>query len=104
MSDSRTPAAGSSRCAVKVLRVGGAEELLELPRHGLLTAIRSLLGCEMVDTVNLRDGTIMIVDDEGHLAGKPRNEAATARYQAVTRPGSNWIAGDVAIAIDEDFA
>lgn len=55
--------------------------------------------------MNLRDGRVMLVDDNGLAKGLPRNPEATRLYHAVCRPGTTQpIVGDVAIALDEDFA
>lgn len=88
---------------VRVLRTNGTEETHHVPR-GSIEAIRQLLGCETIDTVNLRDGHVMAIDDVGLVDGKPRNEAATSLYHSVTRPGDHFIAGDAAIVLDADFA
>lgn len=59
-------------------------------------------GC---DTVNLRDGRVLVVDDTGAVTGKPENAEATKLYLSVCRPGTTWtICGDAAVCWDEDFA
>jgi len=69
--------------------------------------------------VNLRDGRVMLVDDNGYeteavprdfgvelvckRARKPLNQAATRLYHSVCRPGTtHQIVGDVAIVWDKD--
>lgn len=112
------------RMNIEILRVDGTRSLTALNiRDGqdAITQIHALIGCDTGDTVNLRDGRVMCVDDNGwecetidhgngHIemkpvrALKPINEQATKIYQAL-RPGTpNQIAGDVVIAWDEDFA
>jgi hypothetical protein len=104
---------------VTIIRATGAEETHEVPR-GSIGAVRALLGCEFLDTVNLGDGRVMLVDDEGWnteviqtaerievrptTPRKPINDRATAIYRSVTLPNHHRIAGDVAIVRDEDFA
>jgi hypothetical protein len=110
----------STRIKVEVIRTNGDEEKHEVPRSGVWPAIKKLLGCQIVDRVNLRDGRVMIVDDEGWETEtierdggievrptkprRPLNDKATAIYRSVTRPNDHQIAGDVAIVVDADFA
>lgn len=90
---------------VQIIRVDGTEETLSLPAASVFTRLERLLSASIFDTVNLHDGRVMLVDDNGHAAGKPVNEKATALYHSVCRPGAtHQIVGDVAIALDEDFA
>jgi len=63
------------------------------------------IGADAADTVNLRDGRVMVVDDTGMVEGKPVNQQATELYRSVCRPGvTHPICGDVAVCVDEDFA
>lgn len=107
---------------VEILRTNGTREEHELSRHTLLPWIKRMIGAEVTDSVNLRDGRVMIVDDNGWETEtdasepgyikikptrpkKPINEQATRIYLSLCRPGTtHQIAGDVAIAWDEDFA
>lgn len=107
---------------VEIIRVSGQVEQHNVPRGGSMDAIAVLIGAQTLDTVNLRDGRVMLVDDGGwetemvdqgggHLAlkpiraRKPINPGATELYHSVCVPGTtHQIAGDAAIARDEDFA
>ena len=93
---------------VEILRVSGTREEHAIPsKHRALDAIHKLLQCECTDTVNLRDGRVMLVDDTGLLDGTPVNAQATALYHSIyprARESGQPIVGDVAIALDEDFA
>jgi len=89
---------------IQIIRTDGTEETHELSRARLMDTIHKFLNCDCVDTVNLRDGRVMIVDDDGLGKGLPVNAKATALYKMVTIPNDNKIVGDVAIAVDEDFA
>ena len=40
--------------------------------------LHRLLDCDMIDLIPTRDGHIMVIDDDGKISKKPRNEAATA--------------------------
>lgn len=71
--------------------------------------IGKLIGADTLDSVNLRHlgspPRVMLVDDNGHAAGKPVNEEATRLYHANCYPGTtHQIVGDVVVVLDEDFA
>lgn len=87
----------------KVIRASGAEEAIEgAPR---IAAIEALIGADCLDTVNLRDGRVMLVDDNGISKNLAVNAVATGLYHAVCRPGTtHQIRGDVAVVHDADFA
>jgi vacuolar-type H+-ATPase subunit B/Vma2 len=90
---------------VTILRTNGQDEEHHVGRSILLNWCQRMIGADTIDTVNLRDGRIMLVDDVGLIDGKPINPAATKLYHSVCKPGTtNPIAGDVAIAWDKDFA
>lgn len=90
---------------VEILRVDGRREEHDVGRHLLLPWILRMIGASVGDVVNLRDGRVMLIDDTGFNDGKPRNPAATELYWSVCKPGTTHpICGDVAIAVDEDFA
>lgn len=89
---------------VHVIRTNGTEEDHEVvPRHSIRD-INRLIKASTLDTVNLRDGRVMLVDDTGLIDGKPINPEATRLYHSVCRQGTTHpICGDVAIALDKDF-
>lgn len=90
---------------VTIIRTSGAQEQHDIPKSSAIREIRKLIGATCLDTVNLRTGDVMLVDDTGMVDGRPINPEATKRYHAVCRPGTvHCIHGDVAIARDEDFA
>ena len=63
--------------------------------------IRRLIGADSLDTVNLRDGRTMYVDDLGHQKGLPVNQKGTQLYHAICRPGTTHvIVGDVVVVRD----
>src|SRR5262245_25740787 len=118
---------------VQIVRTDGREETHEIPGSTgtqIFAAIRRLIDATSLDTVNLRDGRVMLVDDHGydvevveHGAGpgpfgpaafrtelrpiralKPVNPHATALYHGVCHPGTtHQIVGDVAIVHEKDF-
>lgn len=86
----------------KVIRVDGSVE----PIDGLptLARIEQLIAAQALDTVNLRQGWTMYVDDAGTSKALPPNVAATALYHTVCRPGTTWeILGDVAVVRDASW-
>lgn len=89
---------------VEIIRVSGARETHLVPR-GSMKEIRTLIAADCFDTVNLRNGMVMLVDDTGMIDGRPVNSEATKLYHGVCRPGTtHQICGDVAIVRDADFA
>lgn len=92
---------------IEVLRVDGTREQHEVPKFSAIRLINKLIGADCGDTVNLRDGRVMCVDDTGLVDGKPINKQATELYWSIyplAKKSQQPIAGDVAIAVDEDFA
>lgn len=103
---------------VHLICTDGREEIVNVP----FREISKLIGADTTDTVNLRDGRVMLVDDagwefevvdhgDGHFehkptrARKPINEKATALYHAVCYAGTtHQIVGDVAIVVDAEVA
>ena len=109
---------------IEIIRTDGTKSEVHINKRGAIATIYKLIGCENGDAVNLHDGRVMIVDDDGwecqtvdhgngHVElkpirprdGKSINYHATALYWGICRPGTkHQIVGDVAIATDEDFA
>ena len=90
---------------VKIIRINGATEEHDVPRHSAIREIRKLIGADCLDSVNLRNGDVMLVDDTGMVDGKPVNPEGTKLYHGVCRAGTvHRIHGDVAVARDADFA
>lgn len=90
---------------VHIIRVDGREEHFETTKGEAIAAIEKAIGADTLDGFSLRDGRYVFADDSGFIDGKPRNPKATALYHGICRPGTtHYIAGDVAIVRDEDFA
>lgn len=90
---------------VEIIFVSGAREDRDIPKQFVWNQLKTILSAEGFDTVNLRDGRVMIVDDTGMIDGKPVNPEATKLYHSICIPGTvHCIHGDVAIALDKDFA
>jgi hypothetical protein len=106
---------------ILIIKTDGTEKTIEATRARAITAIRKEIGAQYTDIVNLRDGRVMFVDDNGYHtkaidhgngrieiktlgAKKPVNEKATKLYHRVCKPGTtHQIVGDVAIAKDSEF-
>lgn len=95
---------------VLVIRSDGREETIPEgpagapmePRRTSSSFARTLIGADCLDSVNLRDGRTMLVDDNGHARGLPINAKATKLYHGVCRPGTTHvIRGDVVIVPTE---
>lgn len=91
----------------RIIRTDGAEE--PLPNRISIGHACRLVDASILTTVLLRHlgypMQVMLVDDAGHLEGKPINPKATELYHANCRPGTtHQIRGDVVIVFDEDYA
>lgn len=93
---------------VEIIRTDSAKRTVhETTARGqqLMTFVQALIGANVSDKVNLRDGRVMVVDDLGHQKGLALNEEATRLYHQVCKPGvKHKIVGLVAICRDEDFS
>jgi hypothetical protein len=88
---------------MKIIRTSGAEETID--GRATIAGIEKAIGASILDTVNLRDGRVMFVDDNGISKNLPVNPAATGLYHSVCRPGTtHQIRGDVAVVYDNEFA
>jgi hypothetical protein len=86
---------------VHIIRTDGREERLQMSFEDIEKAIDA----RGMDSVNLRDGRVMLVDDMGHVIEplRPVNRKATALYHGVCVPGTtHQIVGDVAIVVDAE--
>lgn len=113
--------------SVEILRTNGQHETLTIEKgRGLMRAIAEAIGALPggLGTVNLRDGRVMLIDDNGYVteerivsenplvvklvpmaAKKPPNADATQLYWNICRPGTtHQIVGDAAVVWDRDFA
>lgn len=106
---------------VTVIRTSGAHEQHQVANARAIAEIEKLIGAACLDSVNLRDGRVLFVDDNGYetetvthgpghielkptKAHKPLNAEATKLYHSICRPGTtHQIVGDVAIVLDADF-
>ena len=88
--------------SVHIIRVDGTEERASVAH---ISNVSKLIGADTMDSFNLRDGRVVMVDDTGMIDGKPVNAAATKLYHGICRPGTvHQIHGDVAILVDGEWA
>lgn len=88
---------------IKVLRVDGSVETFEHEKVEL-ERLYPLVDTDCFDTVMLRKGKVMLVDDNGYFRKKPVNKKATELYHEVCKPGvTHQIVGDVVIVNDADM-
>jgi hypothetical protein len=86
----------------KLLKTNGGVVCFD--RSFTIAEIQEQIGADCLDTVNLRDGRVMMVDDDGHGKDLDVNLRATAIYQKLCHRGTDWqIRGDVMIVRDEDY-
>lgn len=92
---------------VTIYRTDGTVEHVQVNK---VRALRELaerhMNYEYFDTVNLRDGNVMLCDDDGqHKDPRPPvNAWATAAYLALCVPGTVYeLVGDVAVLRDADL-
>lgn len=111
---------------VTIIRIDGTEEQFEATRAEVFEAIEQKIGARTLEIINLRDGRVMVVDEDGYevkavhrkpppgyafaiervpvKALKPPNPRATFFYHAICVEGTtHQIVGDVAILNDRDF-
>lgn len=92
---------------ITVIQTDGTEFDVITSKRGraLIDTCKGYIHAKTLDTVNLKDGRVILVDDLGHEQKKPVNRTATKMYRRVCFSGTtHQIVGDVAIALDEDFA
>lgn len=86
----------------KIIYVDGTEE--EIVGKVDIGKIMLSLGADCLDVVNLYDGFVMVVDDNGIAKDLPANRKATELYHGVCRPGTcARIYGPVAVILDNIF-
>lgn len=105
---------------VEIIRTSGEREEHSIPPRDLWPFLHGALDAKTFDTVNLRDGRVMVLDDNGYEFEavqirpgytehrvirplKPENLEATKLYHGVCIPGTTHkIVGDVAIVVDRE--
>ena len=95
----------ANEVAVEIIRVNGTHETASVDRGNWLKQIEQLISASCLDSVDLRDGRIIFVDDLGYSRDLPDNAEATGLYHRVCKAGiTHRIKGDVVIGRNEDFS
>jgi hypothetical protein len=76
-----TKRAHAGRIAVEIIRADGVHETASVDGCDWLHEAEILIGADILDTVDLRDGRVMLVDDVGRSKNLPDNPEATALYR-----------------------
>jgi hypothetical protein len=84
-----------------LIRTSGEQH--EFTRTLTMEEIRQLIDALVLDSVNLKDGHVLMIDDNGIQAQKPVNGGATFIYQKM-KHSTNKIHGDAVIVWDADYA
>ena len=66
----------ANQVTVEIIRVDGTHETTAVNRVNWLKQIEQLIGANCLDSVDLRDGRIMFVDDQGYRRALPNNTEA----------------------------
>lgn len=85
-------------------RVDGTREEVS-PRNGEsfeLDEVYQILGIEVVQVVHTKDGTLLLIDEEGKLNNAPKNEAATERMPDYFQ-SLDYIVGNALECTEEEF-
>jgi hypothetical protein len=94
----------AGRIVVEIIRATGVHETASIDGSDWVHEAEILIGADLLDTVDLRNGRLMLVDDVGHAKNLPDNPEATALYHNICKPGTtHQIRGDVVIGKDKDF-
>jgi len=95
---------GGGAMIAMLIKTDGTEQEVNLPSGRQKYAeIERLIGAACLDSVNLRDGRFMMVDDLGHQQELAPNAKATALYHSVCVPGTtHQIVGDVVVVREEE--
>lgn len=88
---------------VRLIRSDETEEDVYLIASNWVKELEPLIDSNCFDVVNLRNGIVMIVDDDGILKQKPINWKASMIYWITGHPNSWHVFGDVAIMRDRDL-
>jgi hypothetical protein len=93
----------------RLIRFDGSEELVypvDRPKGFSLSEMYALIGCQMIETVYLKSGQIMILDEEGKLRDDceaRENPKASLLLHGAGGAEDDFITGNVLICNDEEF-
>jgi hypothetical protein len=90
--------------AVEIIRVDGTRETAAVDEGNWLKEIEELIGADCLDSVDLRDGRTMFVDDLGYSKGLSHNTEATpsttrsASLEQRTESKGTWLSAEMRIS------
>ena len=85
-----------------ILKADGT--IVPLDRPATFEDITKVLGGALPNFIHLRDGRMLMCDDNGRARGLPHNVQATALYHSICRPGTTSpVVGDCLLALEADF-
>lgn len=100
------PSGAPPTVRVTVISPGAPEGInrLDLPKAIAFATLYRLIGCELVQIVDLRNGLSLVIDEEGKLRAHEPNQRATdlARAAGALLPG-DYIAGRAVLCNLADF-
>jgi hypothetical protein len=76
----------ANQVAVEIIRVDGTHETATVDRRNWVKQVEHLIGADCLDSVDLRDGRVMFVDDLAYFKGLPDNSEATGVYHKICKP------------------
>ena len=83
---------------MKVLRANGETENFSPTKEKVWEEAQRIIKAKLLQIVDLRDGNVMLVDEEGLYTDKPTNSKATSlAHGKVNIDPTRGIVGDVAI-------
>jgi hypothetical protein len=90
--------------ATLILEDGSARDVrpADLKRGFTLAELYAALRCEVVEAVRLRNGRILVVDENGKLVGRPVNELATMLARGVLQ-ADDVIVGPALLCSGQEF-
>ncbi|MBR5568432.1 MAG: DUF3846 domain-containing protein [Bacteroidales bacterium] len=72
-------------------------------KHFQLRELYQMLDCELIEVIFLRDGRLMIIDEEGKYTKSDINPKATRVFLSSRRLNDDFIVGDALVCSSEQF-
>ena len=87
----------------RLIRTTGEES--DYPRAGKTYSLEELQGAVggYIEIISLRDGRLMVLNEEGKLKALPPNPAATLLARRVIQ-AADWVVGDVVVCNNDEVS